>query len=645
MIPTSQASTGHEGTAMSYLNPLRLHFAGRFQAAVSTVNNDPAHYDNATFQKQYQDPAGPNFDPPNGWWNPRGDADWRLIGCRVTAAFLADGRAADPGDPVLKCTIADSDRKVPAKLVDLDTEQQLVSEVWGLEVRVADDQGNTLVRGHFEPAAFHDIWDRALGGTGGDIAGGAAYQSVLSQLAWGAIDGSPFLNQLRDSARDGLLSIKFNVDGYNMDSTAAEFTRGRIVGTIGQATAAEPRHLVAGRHLMATAALGGNFFKPQGQINFCPAVVVPAAGKIYLDLGNALPTTVSGGPMAPLGTLSMACDTGPDPQGNDVLMPLGEIAYDPPGWYEQTAGVVEVPPGRRLTTDELTAVASHPLVLTLTGPSGTAAPATSEFPTGVHARADQFVFRLNPGQQAVVRVFATRFGQPYSAARILAILDPSQLQGPTPPVAQPAAAVEFPARVVADAGGVASLPIQASDPGLPRAWIDGQVYGVRPMLEETLSPGTNYPFNPWDFISLLVWSGFHPDEPPTWLGSLQPIFQQYANLYPIMDRFLKLDHYESVAANRRLLLLAFGLDPADPNSMPVTRDLSDAKRRTILRWLTEVGPDGKPLLGESIAPAAQVVPSPAPGQPAAAGIPAGARGGKAAAASRRLGTPGARRRR
>ena len=38
---------------MSYLGALRLHFAGQFQAAVSTVNNDPTHFDNATFQ-----PAG-----------------------------------------------------------------------------------------------------------------------------------------------------------------------------------------------------------------------------------------------------------------------------------------------------------------------------------------------------------------------------------------------------------------------------------------------------------------------------------------------------------------------------------------------------------------------------------------------------------
>jgi len=29
---------------MLYLNPLRLHFTGQFQADISTVNNGPAHF-------------------------------------------------------------------------------------------------------------------------------------------------------------------------------------------------------------------------------------------------------------------------------------------------------------------------------------------------------------------------------------------------------------------------------------------------------------------------------------------------------------------------------------------------------------------------------------------------------------------------
>src|SRR5438105_8496475 len=99
---------------MSYLNPLRLHFAGKFQAAPSTVNNDPIHFDNETFQPSYQKLQVTGGPPKDGWWNPQGDATWRLIGCHVTAAWIS-GAPAPETDPIHHCLIADSDRTVAAK--------------------------------------------------------------------------------------------------------------------------------------------------------------------------------------------------------------------------------------------------------------------------------------------------------------------------------------------------------------------------------------------------------------------------------------------------------------------------------------------------------------------------------------------------
>ena len=87
-----------------------------------------------------------------------------------------------------------------------------------------------------------------------------------------------------------------------------------------------------------------------------------------------------------------------------------------------------------------------------------------------------------------------------------------------------------------------------------------------------------------------------------------------------------------------LLQLAFSLDIGNPNSMPVTRDLSPRKRKAILEWLRTPGPDGKPLLGMLQAP----LPSAEPPMPEATLTPATAngpvipRGGKAAAMGRRL---------
>lgn len=93
---------------MSYLDQTRLHFAGQFQANVSTVNNDAYHFNNAAFEPPWQDMQGPRMSPPNGWFDPEGDGAWRLLGCAITAAQLTSG-AVDASDPVLSCQVSDSD--------------------------------------------------------------------------------------------------------------------------------------------------------------------------------------------------------------------------------------------------------------------------------------------------------------------------------------------------------------------------------------------------------------------------------------------------------------------------------------------------------------------------------------------------------
>lgn len=632
---------------MSYLSPLRLHFAGRFEAAISTVNNDPLHFDNSSFRPEYQQRrSGDTPDTLNGWFNPRGSGNWRLIGCTVTSAWLADGSEAAE-DPVLGAVLADSDRLAPAKLVDLDPEQQMVSMIWGLEVRITDSGGENLLRGRFEPAAFMDIWDRAQGaGAGGDSAAGAMYQSVLTDLEWGDVGSSAVLGSLREAADGGLLSIKFNVDGFDLDFRSPDFLMGRIAGTIGPVGASEPWHFVRGRQFLSPPTPGaGGFFVPTGGLNCCVGVVDSVAKRIYLDLGNALPTATPGGVAVDLGALTLQVLLPGQP-----LLAVAELpaaTYTAADWYGRTAGVVTLPVARPLTDDELAGVRGGLLVLTGTPPGAEASDVgIAESPRGAFVRADQFVFRLDPGGEVDVHLHATRFGEPYPHASVIVVryddqLQPSSLIGEAPKVATPKEAVRFPARLVTDEDGHAVLRVCVDDPGTPRGYIDGQVYGLYPVLEETVvSPGRPYPFDQWAFISLLVWSRFEADEPPTWFGSIQPILQQYANLYPVMDLFLDLGDYDSVCANLPLLELSFGLDLGDPNSMPVTRDLSTAKRDAILRWLRDRGDDGKPRRGtprEAVAPVVEAGTEPrlfADGAIPPAALPQ--QGGKASAASRRL---------
>jgi hypothetical protein len=330
---------------MSYLSQsLRLHFAGQFQATVSTVNNNVTHFNNEAFDASFQ-------TRPGGSWNPQGDGVWRLIGCRVTSVFLADGKETAKNDPVLKMQVADSDDSAPAKIVDLDPQQQMVSTIFGLTVRIADGKGRTLMKGAFQPAAFTELWNKVWSATaGGDAAYGAMWQSVITVSEWAADAAkSPFLKALKASAdaNGRLLSIKFNVDLYSMASpepvnedskvepSAANnnFARGRIVGTIGPAVAGEPACFVPGRQ-----------FYPQmvgsAVMNFCAAVLDEKKGLLRLDLGNALPVTGEGKPF-PLGDL-LLCTVDPIKRQTRVLARLPQAVYSDVKWYQRTAGIVEL---------------------------------------------------------------------------------------------------------------------------------------------------------------------------------------------------------------------------------------------------------------------------------------------------------------
>lgn len=637
---------------MSYLSQsLRLHFAGQFQATVSTVNNDVTHFNNATFQPNYQlrqDAAG-----MNGWWNPAGDGVWRLLGCAITAAFMEDGSAARATDPVLSCQIADSDDSAPAKIVDLDPQQQMVSTLFGLTVRIADGNGNTLMKGNFEPAAFTELWSKVWSTARGDAAFGAMWQSVVTVTEWGDVSASPFLFALRNAADagGGLLSIKFNVDLYSMvfpepgEPGGENFCRGRIVGTVGPATATEPARFVAGRQLYPLMAGGG------AVINFCAAVVDKQRQVVRLDLGNALPVTGVGTPV-PLGDLVLSA---PDPASGRRL-PVGTLAqaaYTQPAWYLETAGIVEFPMSAAIAA----AVASGPLGISITGSS--AAPyLVQEMPDGYYVRADLFVYRLSKGQTATVTFHATQFGEPLANAEIAIFDNPAGLQGTParprtapgklnkrgePYICAPADGVTYPTSITTDGNGTAQLTITGGDTQHFRSYIDGQIYGIGYGLKaQNFVPGTGpvqnvgnmdaILANPWNFISVLVFDSFEPDSPPTWWGSMEPIFRQYANLYPVMARFVDLGDYEQVKSYARMLIHAFSLPEEDPNAMPVTRDLSPAKRSAILTWLKNPLPGSPPVKAPvtSLAAAAEAAPKSLPAHLSG--------GGKSAAMARRFGS-------
>src|SRR5262249_42535589 len=162
----------------------RLHFRGWFQADVSTINNDVRMFQNASFVPEYQQLN------QNGSWNPEGTAIFRILDCEVMGGFL-NGRQLGPrADAPDGRAVLIPDNQPPGKLVHVDPQEQLVSEIWGMQVRVASSSLQTVMQGAFHPAPFVNLWRKQATGVRRDQQLAACYQSVLEGVEWAPGSGS-----------------------------------------------------------------------------------------------------------------------------------------------------------------------------------------------------------------------------------------------------------------------------------------------------------------------------------------------------------------------------------------------------------------------------------------------------------------------
>jgi hypothetical protein len=610
---------------MSYLDSPRLAFYGDFQADVSTVNNDVRHFDNATFEARFQEFSQGATE--NGWWNPIGGAAFRLLNCRVRSAIAADGTpVAD--DAVLDAAIGGSSDQVAAKIVDLDPQWQLSSELWGLRVEVVSGD-DVLLAGRFEPAGFRDIWFPA--GTGVRHQLTARYTSVLTDVEWGGTERSAFVDALRETTAGDVVSVRLVTFAYDTNHRSPRFTIGTVLGIIGPYRSGEPCRFVRGRRF-APKTLISSFSAPL--INFFEGQVTPEGDALNVDLGNALPVADRTGAMVDIGELRLGLlvDDGLDEDdlvspGRDYIVLGDPIPYRTPGWLRDTAGVVRA----SVPTDARARMRSSPLAVIGPGPGGTDDRILiRETPGGWYVRADEDLHRVDAGASISVSIYASRFGVPLEGTQVRVTLQqpqdgvgggdpnaPDQPAAPIPTTGTPQSAVQASVPAPTDKHGRTACVITCADPGNPRGYMDGQLYQFSVAAPEAIDPRVN----PFDAISVVVFDAVEVPEQPTWVDHIAPILTQYANLYPVMSqRLVDLGDYESVVQNRELLHFAFSLDITDPNHMPVTRDLSDAKRAMILRWLDAPQLSG----GEDITPAHAPVRSrmlraaaPAPPPPAA----------------------------
>ncbi|MBB3121841.1 hypothetical protein [Pseudoduganella violacea] len=587
---------------MSYLQLPRMTFSGYFQADVSTVNNDPRHFDNVTFEPYFQDLQ--ESQQANGWWNPVGTGIFRFRETAVRTLFDKDGMIPSNQDPAMKLLVGNATERASAKIVDVDPDWQLASNLYGLGVTLVAPTGQVVLRAEYEANPFRDLWF-GRSSASGDSGASAMFQSVLTHLEWN-LEGfdSPFFEQLRAASEDGLLSIRLTTYGFNTSYGENEFCYGKLIGAIGPVLADEPRSFILGRRFMPTTRNGAGDLASTQNIA-CFSAAVDQKGLLNLDLSNALPLA-DHYLIKHLGPMQIALLKDPLTAqdaliGADAYYPLAELAQsDHVQWNWGGIQQVPLPENVRAVMDEL------PFAL-LSGPNqdGQSVVAIRESLLGLEIRPEHFVFRLDPNDSSTnhagTTLYAARYGQPlanqqinfWTAAPVTDMDNTpvSQPPGTTPrallPVNNvPSFAVQFhPPLPVTDSKGRADVCLQGPEVmDHPREYIDGQLYtisynfsGSDPALQQN-----------FDKFAVLVFSSVPPCPNPAW-NDVQPILQQYANLYPVMSQGL-FDFSQQAQADANAFIMRFVLDKDinDPDQMPVTRDLSSAKRAMLIRYFDQV---------------------------------------------------------
>lgn len=601
---------------MSYLHAPRLVFTGDFLSDVSTVNNDTAHYNNATFKPNFQEPGQ---GMSNGWWNPEGGAVFDFQNCAVRQIFLPDGTTQSDAtqDIVIGQIVAGAEGRPTGKMVDLDPDAQMVSALWSVQLRICTAANKLLFKGDIKTTCFRDIQLRQLdGGKSNGQPLGATWTSVLTNVEWGELaETSPFLKQLKATTQGNKLSINLNPFGYYYAHNDGRFSLGRIMGAIGPYFEGEPTTFAPCRRLY-----GVNYNTGIRSTYLCNTNFLFENDKkrLSLDFGASFPVADSVGTINFKQTLILAVSKIPCTDFATKANPVFYIAPDDftvigplqyqsdPNWLNQTAGIVSFDN----LSDELIEALSGNQLLVLT-PSdtnpGQYAIIARESMDGLFVRADDFVQRLDSGDAVEVDFYAYQWGKPLANNTISITLEaptPDTPIGPGNTISElygnnyPVDGITFPSQITTCEKGTAKMLLKGNAIHSPRHYIDGQIYTMDYQLNTVDQAfGT-------ESVFLHLRDYFETIEKPVW-SDISSMMIQYSNLYPIMSKYVvDLSNPEDLILKKNILLFAFSRPIEDTMHMPVTRDLSNPKRQTILNWLKDPVVAGTGMLKNAVGKAA-----------------------------------------
>ena len=115
----------------------------------------------------------------------------------MTGAWLKGEQIVSTAqDRVFGMALENANDRVFGKLVDLDPQQQMASEIWGMRLRLTDGAQPALFGGEFVPVAFTNLYRRQVFSSlpTSDQTLGASYQSVLKNVVWEGDPGSALLD-------------------------------------------------------------------------------------------------------------------------------------------------------------------------------------------------------------------------------------------------------------------------------------------------------------------------------------------------------------------------------------------------------------------------------------------------------------------
>jgi mannose-6-phosphate isomerase-like protein (cupin superfamily) len=574
---------------MSYLDQPRINFTGRFFTNVSTINNTLTNY--ATTSQIAMRPG----------WNPNGIALFKFDSCTVTGV-----QSPCDNSKLVGAAVTTPPQPVPGKLVDLDPDEQNLSQVIGVMLNLTTDSGAGF-QGLLEPCSLQDMWMRAPSpeGNAGGSQASAIYVSTLNSVQWNNADDVEALKLLRDATQNSQLAIRFIVGSFFFaDPNDPASGYGPLVGSIGPYLNGDPVQF-ARRRLMPPAAAQAEIsgevaarapsrqpthadFEVKNQVKSKAVASAPPLQfqacnfqldtencRLSVDLVNSIPLASFAGAPLQVGQLR-AVIVAEDGSTEEPLQQPFEFTDE----INQTqGGIIDV----SLTPDQCQKLEGMRAGVELqqdTGGDWTTILAEDQ--SGKFINISPFTARAVGGESVTFELQAFRWGKALPN-ETLSLSAGSTGGTPDSLVIQN----DGSGSAVTDENGCAvftvNTPANLDIPG-DRQQLDSLVYlftGPWTSLNGGLFSSQIQP------AGLVVWAPYqHAGMPnPTWEGQVQPIFDEYMRIYPGMKQIMDLTDLSVVEANLEALLNVLSLPFEAPHRMPVTRDLSPQKIEVIKTWL------------------------------------------------------------